>query len=86
MSPGYPNLTVLIVTTRGGRGTWAVYQQNDSPREPGTLTQTMGRVVGSVASWEELDALAEQHDVAPHQVAGAGLDEMEQVLGPQPNS
>jgi hypothetical protein len=30
---------VLIVDT-GERGTWAVYQQDDSPREPGTLVQT----------------------------------------------
>jgi len=76
---------VLIVTTQGERGTWAVYMQEDSPRPPGTVVQTIGQLVGSVTSWEELDALTEKHGVASHQVDGAGLDQMEQVLGPQPS-
>jgi hypothetical protein len=77
---------VLVVTTQGQQGTWAVYSQEDSPRAPGTVVQTTGPLVGSVASWEDLDALAERQGVAPHQVTGAGLDQMEQVLGPQSNS
>lgn len=75
---------VLIVTTRGSTGTWAVYQQDDSPREPGTVVQTTGPVAGSVASWEQLDAIAELYGVATHQIDGAGLAEMEQELSPQP--
>jgi hypothetical protein len=77
---------VMVVATQGQQGTWAVYSQEDSPRASGTVVQTTGPLVGSVASWEELDALTEQHGVAHHQVTGAGLDQMEQVLGPQPNS
>jgi hypothetical protein len=76
---------VLIVATQGQAGTWAVYEQDDGPRAPGTLAQTIGRIVGSVASWAELDALAEREGVASHQVDGAGLDQMEQVLGPKPS-
>jgi len=75
---------VLIVTTRGSIGTWAVYQQDDSPREPGTAVQTTGPLAGSVASWDELNALAERYGVAAHQIDGAGLAEMEQELGPKP--
>jgi hypothetical protein len=75
---------VLVVATQGQQGTWAVYSQEDSPRAPGTVVQTTGPLVGS--SWEELDALAKRQGVARHQVTGAGLDQMEQVLGPQSNS
>ena len=76
----------LVVATQGQQGTWAVYSQEDSPRAPGTAAQTMGPLVGSVASSEELEALAEQQGVASHQVTGACLDQMEQVLGPQSNN
>jgi hypothetical protein len=44
---------VLVVATQGRQGTWAVYAQEDSPRAPGTVVQTTGPLVGSVASWAE---------------------------------
>ena len=59
---------VLVVATRGQAGTWAVYSQEDSPRAPGTVAQTTGRVVGSVASWDELDDLAGRQGAASHRV------------------
>jgi hypothetical protein len=74
----------LIVMTRGSGGTWAVYLEDDSPREPGTLVRTTGPLVGSISSWEQLDSLAARYDIGTHQVDGAGLAEMEQVLGAKP--
>jgi hypothetical protein len=74
----------LMVTKKGTLGTWAVYLNDDSPREEGALVRTTGPLAGSVSSWPELNALADKHQVEDHQIYGDGLAEMERELGPRP--
>jgi hypothetical protein len=76
----------LMVMKRGSRAstTWQVYEMNNPLREPGTMISTTGRLVRSVASWEGLKILAIERGVRSTQIAGEGLAEMEEELGPIP--
>jgi hypothetical protein len=74
----------LMVTTKGSQRTWAVYLMVYSPRGEGEVVPAMGPLAGSVASWAELDDLADQCEVESHQIYGGGLDQMEHELGPKP--
>jgi hypothetical protein len=75
---------LLTVTTKGVNGTWAVYLVDDSPLDPGQLVHETGPLLRSVSTWEELKALAAEHGIQTHQIVGAGLDQMEEELGPMP--
>jgi hypothetical protein len=73
---------MLIGTQDNGR--WPVCLENDPLRPEGTETPTPGPVIGYVTSWQELQALADVHRIAGHDVDGTGRDEMEKKFGPMP--
>jgi len=62
--------------------TWQVYRIDNPLREPGTVVGTTGPLAGSVASWEDLKALAAREGVQSHQIDGEGLTEMQDQFGP----
>jgi hypothetical protein len=73
----------LIVTKRvRGDDKWVVYLHEDRIRQENEVISPLGPTVGSVSSWEELEALAVQNDA--DELDGDGVDEMEEELGPRP--
>jgi hypothetical protein len=75
---------LIVSPQEGSSKAWGVYLQVDPVRSEGDLIRALGPRVGSVTSWDELNALAGQHDVAEHQIGGEGLDQMTKELGPMP--
>ena len=74
----------LIILSRRNSDTWPVYLEDDSLRSEGVAARTLGPLAASVASLDELKAVADEHGVASHQMEGDGLAEMEKELGPMP--
>ena len=78
-------MTAVLTVMRKGNGSiaWQVYRDDVVPRKLYEAVRAVGPLVGSVKSWEDLDALAADQGVDAHQINGEGLDEMATELGPK---
>lgn len=79
-------MTYALLISRRENGAWPVYLVPEDPiRQEGAKVHEPGKLVGKVVSWAELDALAAKYN-APSRPIGDDddLDQMEEVLGPQP--
>jgi hypothetical protein len=60
---------------------WQVYEMKDAVRASYQPVAMAGGVLGSVSSWDDLDALAAEHEVPSDRIDGEGVVEMIDVLG-----
>jgi hypothetical protein len=73
----------FFVHSRGQGNAWSVYLQEDHLRSPRKVA-IPGPFIGSVTSWEELEALGSQYKVDLQQITGPDHEEIKKELGLMP--